>query len=99
MFGLSSREESRSTRSPRGDLRPKESCRVGKRELEHLFGIAARTATFRLRVARSGGEVRQLAVWQPRPRVPAGARAAVPVCPSPVTGASWIRDNTPGRTS
>src|SRR3954471_9740435 len=26
--------------------------------------IAARTATFRLRGARSGGEVRQLAVWQ-----------------------------------
>jgi hypothetical protein len=62
-------------------------------------GIAVRTATFRLRVARSGGEVRQLAVWQPQLRVPPGARAAVPVCPWPVRGASWIRDNTPGRTS
>src|SRR5260370_30566615 len=39
-------------------------------------GIAARAATFRLRVARSGDEVRQLAVWQPRLRVPAGVEAA-----------------------
>jgi hypothetical protein len=62
-------------------------------------GIAARTATFRLRGARSGDEVRQLAVWQRRLRVPAAARAGVPVCPWPVRGASWIRDNTPGRTS
>jgi hypothetical protein len=62
-------------------------------------GIAARTATFRLRVARSGDEVRQLAVWQQRLRVPAVARAAVPVCPWPVRGASWLRDNRPGRTS
>ena len=61
--------------------------------------ITARTATFRLRVARSGDGVRQLAVRQRRLRVSAGARAAVPVCPWPVTGASWIRDNTPGRTS
>jgi len=62
-------------------------------------GIAARIATFRLRVARSGGEVRQLAVWQSRLRVPVGAQAVVPVCPWPVRGASWIRDKTPGRTS
>src|SRR5260370_4945562 len=62
-------------------------------------GIAARIATFRLRVARSGDPVRQLAVWQRRLRVPAGARAAVPVCLWPARGASCIRDNTPGRTS
>jgi hypothetical protein len=43
-------------------------------------GIAARIVTLTLRVACTGGEVRQLAVWQPRLPVPAGARAAVPVC-------------------
>src|SRR5260370_5535592 len=37
-------------------------------------GIAARTATFRRRVARSGGEVRRLAVWQRRLRVVADAQ-------------------------
>src|SRR5438874_11618462 len=52
--------------------------------------IAARTATFRLRVARSAGEVHQLAVWQRRLRVPAGARAVVRARPWPATGASWI---------
>src|SRR5260370_15285123 len=30
------RQRSRSTRSPRCELRTKESCRVGERELEHL---------------------------------------------------------------
>ena len=50
---------------------------------------------FRLRVARSGGEVRQLVVWQLRRRVLAGARVADPAGPWPVRGASWIRDNTP----
>jgi hypothetical protein len=44
-------------------------------------GIVARTATLRLRVARSGDEVRQLAVWQPRLPVPEAARAGIPVCP------------------
>src|SRR5260370_6626992 len=42
------RQQWRSTRSPRCELRTKVSCRrVGKRELEHLspgVGIAARTA-------------------------------------------------------
>jgi hypothetical protein len=42
--------------------------------------LLARTATLGLRVARSGDEVRQLAVWQRRLRVPAAARARVPVC-------------------
>jgi hypothetical protein len=79
----------------------KESCRIGKREVEHSCpwsGFAARNTTFRLRVARSGDEVRQLAVWRRRPRLPAGARDAVAVCFWPVRGAFWIRDNTPGRT-
>jgi hypothetical protein len=59
----------------------------------------ARTAAIRLRVARSGGEARQLEVWKLRRRVLASARVAVPAGPWPATDGSWIRDNTPGRTS
>ena len=35
-LGYLLRQQSRSTRSPRSELRTKVSCRVGKRELEHL---------------------------------------------------------------
>jgi len=49
-------------------------------------------AKFRLRAAGTGAEDRQLGVWQRRVRAPAGARAAVPACPWPARGASWIRD-------
>src|SRR5215471_18022113 len=63
------------------------------------IGIPEPTSTFRLHVARSGGEDRQPAGWQLRRRVLSGARAAVPAGPSPATGVSWIRDNTPGTTS
>src|SRR5262249_30900774 len=87
-------------RNPRCDWRTKEPCSVGQqRESAHLSLDTVSTPELRLRVAHSGGEDRQLAVWQPRPRVPEAARAAVPVCPLPARGASWIRDNTPGGTS
>src|SRR5260370_27317106 len=101
MFGLSSpatnekHEKSTLRIANKGVL----SCRKARIGTPVPRGIAARTATFRLRVARSGDEVRQLAVWQPRLRVPQAAQAAVPEGPWPVRGASWIRDNTPGRTS
>ena len=69
---------------------------IENRQTRPWAGIAAWIATFRPRVARSGGEVRQLVVWQLRRRVLAGARVADPAGPWPVRGASWIRDNTPG---
>src|SRR5260370_16754200 len=53
-------------------------------------GIAARTVSFKLRVARSGGEDRRLAVWQRRLQVPPGTRDAVPVRPWPARGPSRI---------
>ena len=59
----------------------------------------ARTAAIRLRVARSGGEARQLEVWQLWRRVRASVRAAVPAGPWQATDGFWIRDSTPGRTS
>ena len=46
--------------------------------VEHKFpgiGIAAGIARFRWRAARTGGEDRQLAVSQPRVRVPVAAQA------------------------
>ena len=82
-----------------GEQRKVLSCRAARIGAPPWMGIAARTAAFRLRGVRSGGEDRQLAVSQSQRRVPAGARAAVPVCPWPVRGASWIRDNTPGMIS
>ena len=63
------------------------------------IGIVARTVTFRLRAARSGGEARQLEESQRRRRVLASAQAEVPARPWPARGASWIRDNTPGMIS
>jgi hypothetical protein len=67
------------------------------------IGIPEPTSQFRLRAARSGGEVRQLAVWQLRHRVLASARAAVPAGPWPATGATWasvsIGAGDPGRAA
>src|SRR5260370_38429739 len=61
-------------------------------------GIGARTVAFKLRVARSGGEDRRLAVWQPRLQVPAGTRGRDPGAPWPAEGASRVRRNTPRNT-
>src|SRR5260370_28246070 len=91
------REQWTSTRNRRRDLANKGSLVLSGSENRHTcfwIGIAASTVKFRLRAARSGGEARQLVVWQPRLRLPKAARAAVPVCPWPVRGASWIRDTT-----
>ncbi len=90
------REESTLLSANKTESRP---VAIANRHTRPWAGIAAWIATFRLRVARSGGEVRQLAVWRLRRRVLAGARAAAPVCPWPVRGASWIGDNTPGMIS
>jgi hypothetical protein len=84
------------SRKPSLRVADRRSCPIDQRELAQHFlrRIVARTATFRLRAARTGGEDRQLALSLPRVPVPAGVRAAVPACPWPARGAPWIRDNT-----
>src|SRR5260370_27217051 len=62
-------------------------------------GIGARTVAFKLRVARSGGEDRRLAVWPRRLQVPAGTRGAGPLRPFPARGAAGGRGNNPRTTS
>src|SRR5262245_60207028 len=86
-------------RDPRCDWRTKGALFHRSRESAHFSLDTGSTAELRLRVARSGGEDRQLAVWLQRLRVPEAVRAADSVCPWPARGASWIRDSTPGKTS
>src|SRR5689334_18469637 len=72
----------------------------GKQASERsIVGIGARTATFKLRAARSGGEARQLEEWKLCRLDPPSAQAEVPARPWPARGESWTRDNTPGSTS
>jgi hypothetical protein len=90
------------TRIPRARLATgtrSRSCRANKHRHASKVGIGAKTATFKLRAARSGGEARQLEELQRWRRDPPSAQADVPARPWPARGESWIRDNTPGNTS